>query len=374
MTVADGTINGLILYANIINIIKDLIFPQYKLPTDPLTIFIAWLNLDIGVLTCFYTGLEYYLYTWLQFVFPFYLWFLVGLVILACEYSSSTMQLFGSNPVAVLATVVLMSYNKFLHTSQEILSYVTVYYSNGTQQKRWKIDPNLLYFQGRHISLALFRMFVVIAFLIPYVVLIFFGYYLQKYSNKRGLNWLIKIKPILDAYSAPFCKNTCYLAGLTLFVKTCLSITSTTLENTEHITILVIVPLVLTGITLISWLQHKIYQKIFLNMLEGSLIKCHYFVYSNSSCHKRKEQSPANSHLYFCCYSLHCISSNLCCPCGGIDLYRLNMRWLYINWTKYRKTFSNRSSNQCAAKVKDLDKPGGCFNYYGIQHSRTSAG
>ena len=144
MTVADGTINGLILYENIINIIKDIIFSQHNLHPNPLTIFLSWLNLDFGIRTCFYRGLNYYSYTWLQFVFPFYLWLLVGLIILVCRYSSRATNLFGSNPVAVLATVVLMSYSKLLHTSQQVLSYVTIYYSDGTQEKRWKIDPNLL--------------------------------------------------------------------------------------------------------------------------------------------------------------------------------------------------------------------------------------
>ena len=77
MTVDDGTINGFIFYAIIINIIKDIIFSQCKLPPNLLTIFLSWLNLDFGIPTCFYIGLNYYSYTWLQFVFPFYLWFLV---------------------------------------------------------------------------------------------------------------------------------------------------------------------------------------------------------------------------------------------------------------------------------------------------------
>ena len=356
-TVADGTINGLIFYANIINIIKDHIFPQDKLPTDPLTIFISWLNLDFRIPTCFYTGLNYYSYTWLQFIFPFYLWFLVGLIILACKYSSREMKLFGSNPVAVLATVVFMSYSKLLHTSQQILSYVTVYYSNGTQEKRWEMDPNLLYFQGKHIPLSLFGMFVVIAFLIPYVGLISFGHYLQKYSNKRGLNWLIKIKPILDAYYAPFCKNTRYWAGLTLFVRACLSITYTTLENKEHITILVIVPSVLTGITLILWLQHKIYQKRFLNMLEGSFI-VNVIILSIATHHITKER---NTHQLILTYTSVAIAFIEFLAIVAVHAWhRLNLKWLYMKWTQYRKTFNNnRSSNQCAAKVKDMDKPRG---------------
>ena len=43
MTVADGTINGLIFLANIINIIKDIIFSLDILPPNPLTIILSWI-------------------------------------------------------------------------------------------------------------------------------------------------------------------------------------------------------------------------------------------------------------------------------------------------------------------------------------------
>ena len=187
MTIVDGTVNGLIFYANIINIIKDIIFSTDKLPPNPLTILLSWFNLHFGIPTCFYTGLNYYSYTWLHFVFPFYLWFLVGFIILACKYSSRSMKLFVSNPVAVLATVDLMSYSKLLHTSQQILSCVTVYYSDGTQEIRWKFDPNLLYLQGKHIPLALFLYIYSNNFSCSLHCYIIFGHYLQKYSNQKGL-------------------------------------------------------------------------------------------------------------------------------------------------------------------------------------------
>ena len=352
MTVADGTINGLILYANVINIIKDLIFPQDQ-PPNPLTLIISWLNLDFGIPTCFYTGLNYYSYTWLQFVFPFYLWFLVGLIILACKYSSRAMKLFGSNPVAVLATVVLMSYNKLLHTSQQILSYVTVYYSNGTQEKRWKIDPNLLYLQGKHIPLAMFGMFIVIVFLIPYIVLIFFGRYLQKYSHRRGLNWLIKIKPILDAYYAPFCKNTRYWVGLMLIARTCVSITYSTLENTEHTTILVIVSSVLTGISLIPWLQHKIYEKTFVSVLEGSFI-LNVIILSIATYHASRENK--NHQLIISYTSVGVAFIEFLAILAFHARHRMNLKWLNVKYCKFWNASANSS---VPSKVMDPNKSGG---------------
>ena len=272
ITVADGTINGLIFYANIINIIKDILFPHNKLHHNRLTVFISWLNLDFGIPTCLYTGLNYYLYTWFQFVFPLYLWFFVGLIILACKYSSRAMKLFGSNPVAVLATVVLMSYNKLFLTSQQILSLVTVHYSDGSQVKRWKLDPTLFYFERKHLTLAMFGLFVMIFFLLPYIVLLSFGYYLQKYSNKRGLKWLINFKPILDAYYAPFCKNTRYWVGFLLVVRTSLRISYSALIKTDNTIFLVIICFVFIGIALIPWVQNQRYEKKIVNVLEGSFI------------------------------------------------------------------------------------------------------
>ena len=351
MTVADGTINGLIFYANIINIIKDILFTQDKLPPNPLPIFLSWLNLDFGIPVCFCRGLNYYSYTWLQFVFPFYLWFLVGLIILACKYSSRAMKLFGSNPVAVLATVVLMSYSKLLHTSQQILSYVTVYYSNGTQETRWKIDPNLLYFQGKHIPLVMFGLFVVIVFLIPYIVLLSFGHYLQKYSNKRGLKWLAKIKPILDAYYAPFYKNTCYWVGFLIFIRTLLSITCSGLKSTEHITILGVVSSVLTGIALIPWMQQKIYQKNLANILEGSFILNIIILIIMSSANYTTEEYSKNQSITFYT-SIGIAFVEFLAILAFHAWHRLNIKWLYIKYIKNENATALSNS-------KDVDKPRG---------------
>ena len=70
LTVAHGTINGLVFYTNVVQVNRDIFFPPGA--TNVLTIFIAWLNLDLGIETCFHDGMNAYAFTWLQFVFPFY--------------------------------------------------------------------------------------------------------------------------------------------------------------------------------------------------------------------------------------------------------------------------------------------------------------
>jgi len=69
-TVAAGTINGLIFSANIVAVNRSIFFPPNE--TNILTVFIAWLNLDLGIETCFFDGIDAYIKTWQQFVFPLY--------------------------------------------------------------------------------------------------------------------------------------------------------------------------------------------------------------------------------------------------------------------------------------------------------------
>ena len=69
LTVSTGTISGLLFYANVIKASHSAIFPS-EMNTSFLNIFIAWLNLDIGIEMCFYDSLDAYAKTWLQFAFP----------------------------------------------------------------------------------------------------------------------------------------------------------------------------------------------------------------------------------------------------------------------------------------------------------------
>ena len=107
LTVATGTLSGLVFYANIIGVNRTIFLPVES--TDALSVFIAWLNLDFGIETCFYNEMDAYSKTWLQFVFPVYLWVLVGLMILVSHFSQRFACLLGSNPVSVLATLILLS-------------------------------------------------------------------------------------------------------------------------------------------------------------------------------------------------------------------------------------------------------------------------
>ena len=63
LTVATGMLSGLVFYANIIGPNRTMFLPVES--TNAFSIFIAWLNLDFGIETCFYNGMDVYSKTWL---------------------------------------------------------------------------------------------------------------------------------------------------------------------------------------------------------------------------------------------------------------------------------------------------------------------
>ena len=275
MTVAAGAINGLILYANIVNVHRDMFFPQDKTGVSLLSIFIAWVNLDFGIPTCFYDGLDAYWYAWLQYAFPLYLWLLIGIIICATNCSMRVGRLLGSNPVAVLATVVLMSYTKLLQTIVGALRFKTLTYNGSSQSfysdglRVWLFDGNINYFEGKHFILAIFGICFLSFLILPYIFLLLFGYRLQAYSGRKGFFWFNKFKPILDAYYAPYNSKNRYWPGFMLLVRGGVFLSSILIADTTN---LLVVSSLFMAIGLIPRLRHPVYEKLHLDLLEASFI------------------------------------------------------------------------------------------------------
>ena len=118
MTVAVGTLNGILFYANIVAANADTYFLPFTTP-DFITVFISWLNLDIGFDVCFLDSKLYFdevFKALLQLAFPSYVIVLVIIVIVASECSSKFAKIIGKgNPITVLATMMLLSYAKLIN-------------------------------------------------------------------------------------------------------------------------------------------------------------------------------------------------------------------------------------------------------------------
>ena len=120
LTVTNGTINGIIFYANIISI-NDSIFLANDNVFKALRVFISFTNLDLGIETCFYDRMDSYTKMWLQLFFPLYLMMIAVSIIIASRYSSRILRLTYSRSLPVLGTLFLLSYTGILSCINSVI-------------------------------------------------------------------------------------------------------------------------------------------------------------------------------------------------------------------------------------------------------------
>ena len=227
LTVSTGMVNGLIFYSNIVYLNSDIMLPiprgknsTHLLNTVRiLSTFQAWMNLDFGISTCFFDGYNTYISTWIQFVFPLYIWLLILIIILTSRYSRRITKLITSNIVSVLATLLLLSYAKLLKTSIDVFSLVQLQLLNGNVTNWWKADANIPYLGQLHVPLFLMSLAMVLVYMIPFTLLILLGPLLQAKSHYRVLHWINRLKPFHDAFYGPYTSKYRYWPGILLLAR-----------------------------------------------------------------------------------------------------------------------------------------------------------
>ena len=263
-----GTINGLIFYANVVKIYEHIFFPKGSLPF--LSLFISCLNLDLGIETCFIDGMDSCSKTWLQFIFPTYVWFLLILIVILSRYSSKVVRLVGRQVIPVLANMILLSYNKLIRTVFLVLCYTDVPCSGekNISFKLWYIDATVPYFRGCHIPLFLFSLTIFILLIIPYTFYLLtiplFEGPLSKYICCQKLSTYIK--PFFDAYGGPYKDKCRFWTGFLLLVRLVLALVVSV--DTEATVSLDVLTSILVVINFMYLPLRGVYQQLPLACLE----------------------------------------------------------------------------------------------------------
>ena len=274
MTVAVGLINGFIFYANVVSANSVIFFPSSE--PDFHTVFVAWLNLDIGFDTCFLNGLDAYIKTWLQFAFPVYVIVLVILVIIASEYFPKFATLIGKrDPVATLATLILLSYAKLLSTSITGLLFATLHYPDG-ERIVWLPDGNVNYFtEGKHAVLAIVSLLILIVIGIPYTLLILLWQWLVRAPRWKALECIrnTKFDAFISTYHEPCNVKYRYWPGLLLLVRVILYITASVTVSDNPQALLLITILLVGGLFLFkSVIGVRVHRKSYVDILETVML------------------------------------------------------------------------------------------------------
>ena len=226
LTVAVGTLNGIIFYANIVAANASIYLP-FSYPSF-ITVFISWLNLEIGFDTCFFDGMDAYWKTLIQLIFPVYIIILVVVVIIICETSSRFAKLIGKrNPVATLATLILLCYAKLLHTVIASLSFTVLRYPDGSQQTVWLPDATVAYLKGKHIVLFVIAVLILIVGIV-YTAILLSWQWLLRLQNIKVFKWMSyqKLCHFIEPYHAPYAFKYRYWTGLLLLIRVVLYMVS----------------------------------------------------------------------------------------------------------------------------------------------------
>ena len=282
LTVAVGTLNGLIFYANIVGANSSTFFPSSR--TKFLSVFISWLNLEVGFDACFFEGMDTYWKAWLQLAFPTYIIFLVVTVIIISEHSMRFSKLIAKkNPVATLATLILLSYTKFLRIIITSLSFATLSYPDGSRRVVWLPDATVEYLSGKHIALFILATVVLLVSTL-YTLLLFFWQWLLRHQDKKVFKWIRyqRLCHFIEPYHGPYIFKHRYWTGLLLLARVVLYLVFALNESSDPGVNLMAVAIVSCGLFFLkghfgriykNWIVDTVEMICYLNIALISIIK-----------------------------------------------------------------------------------------------------
>ena len=272
MTVSVGLINGFIFYANIVSAGSGVFFPSSE-PSFP-SVFIAWLNLDIGIDVCFINGLDTYIKTWLQLAFPLYIISLVIMVILISAYSPRFAGLIAKrDPISTLATLILLSYAKMLSVMITALSFAVLEYPDGKREMVWLPDGSIKYFRGKHIPLALVALLIIFIGL-PFTILLFLWQWIARAPRWKIFNWTrrTRLNIFIATYHIPHNSKHRYWTGLLLLVRVVLYVTASVTVSSNPQTFPLMTVILIGGMILFKGLFGlRVYKNLFVDIVDTVL-------------------------------------------------------------------------------------------------------
>ncbi len=212
LTLASGSINGFLFYANVVISNRATFFPFQK--QNVLTVFVSWLGINLGLGTCFYDGMDGFEKMWAQLSFELYSIFLIlGIIILGRNVKIANLfYKYNLRPVNTLATIVMLSSEKLFRNFFLLISYTSLVHQREKNEQVWLFDPSVNYMEGKHISLAVVAFFILIAGVVLNMFLLFSKILVSKSKSVYFIEFM-------NAFSAPLKPNHQYWVGLLFLIR-----------------------------------------------------------------------------------------------------------------------------------------------------------
>ena len=356
LTVTDGDINGFLLYVNIISINNHVFFPQYHKFINFWYAFISLANLDLGIPTCFYNGMDDYAKMWLQLAFPAYLILIATLLIITSRHSTKVQRITARRALPVLATLFLLSYTKILRTVSSVLFYYSTItrLPSGHTTLVWAVDANVSLFGLKYTTLFVVCL-ILFAILLPFNAILCFT------KTAMRLRLVNHFKPLIDAYQGPYKYKYYYWTGLHLVIRA-IFFGLSALDRNINLTVAIIL------LAAIIFIQRSLipFKDNYKNLHEAAFLFNLLTIYTLSY---EQYNTAINVMitivaLQFLLIIIHHMISNIC---GGVTLYKLK---IFIETTM---KWINRSQNKPQYRIElNNTPPDKAYNYQKLREPLVS--
>ena len=267
LTLTSGTLNGIIFYAQAANVgvlrVLLLYTDHHPTLTQFISIFLSFLNLNLGFPLCFYNGMNELWKTGLSLVFPIYLLIIVVILIILSRYSTWLSNRISHSSIQVLVTVVHLSFSKLLITIIDVFTPAKIYTSEKPHYVWYKNGSIEYGKENGHVLLMIFTLLVIGTLLLPYIIILFGGRVFMKCS--LGDKYL---RPIYEAIVGPYKEKQKYWFSARLLLLIVMYIIYT--ATSSVLTIIITGPIII--IFLLIQGQIKPFRNIFVNILDSSVM------------------------------------------------------------------------------------------------------
>ncbi len=275
LTLAMGTINGIIFYANVVNVnlVNSLIKgrTEHKVLSLFMKIFahfIALLNFQSSIPVCFYDKMNEIQKNGLQLFYPYYLLLIVIIIIILSRHSTWLSNKTSHSTLQVLVTIFHASFSTLLLSTVQAFSSVMIY-TDKSEYRAWLYDGSIEFLKdSQHIALAVIISIAVIPLILAYIIFLIATKYLLKRSSRVNL----RVRQIYEAIHAPYKEGQEYwfVTRLLIFVLTCMisPMLSLVHVNYNRYQTVYLLTASITFLLLVGHVLLRPYKKKALNMLD----------------------------------------------------------------------------------------------------------
>ena len=294
LTIDLGTLGGFIFWLNII-------WP-YVIPSD-MTFNNRVLKYMVNILTsikyqwnipvCITNNFNELGKTAVLYFFPFYLWFIVAVIVLLSRYSTRIANLIFGSSVQVLVTLMYISYSDLLSISLVVLTPAHLHFNNTNNTGKllvWFKDGTVLYGQNPyHIVLLCVSIAVLSLFIVPFTLIGLFG---VKMLRSRFIAKYVR--PFIDAIHGPYKEKLRYWFGVRLVVLSLMYIITVVLQG-SNLTLQLLLFVLILNVFIITQAVVLPYKNKILNGLDLWFMVLLLVNFTTSHSYSLSENTRANN-------------------------------------------------------------------------------